>query len=119
MNSEENDLSMYKITAFHFKMKNLRINYTSVKVFKFRLSGLCLVLVAGVGFSWCDHGCGVVLAGVAFVVANRGSSSLQATGFSLLWFLFGDFWAQQLWHTGSGAPCHVGSSWTRDLCPLH
>ena len=23
-------------------------------------------------------------------------------------------WAQQLWHTGSVAPGHVGSSWTRD-----
>ena len=91
MNSEENDLTMYKITIFHFNMKNLTINYMSVKMFKFCLSRLCLVLVAGVGFSWCGQGCGVVLAGVVFVSANRGSSLLQATGFSLLWFLFGDF----------------------------
>ena len=88
---EENDLSMYKITIFHFNMKKRMINYMSVNIFKFCLSRLCLVLVAGVGFSWCGQGCGMVLAGVVFVAANRGSSLLQATGFSLLWFLFGDF----------------------------
>ena len=34
MNSEENDLSVYKTAISHFNMKNLRINYVSVKFFK-------------------------------------------------------------------------------------
>ena len=66
------------------------------------------------------------------VAATRGYSSLQCTGFSLLWLLLlqstasrvhghQQLWpvgsgaqAQQLWFTGLVAPWHVGSSQIRD-----
>ena len=75
---------------------------------------------------------------LSLVVASRGYSSLQCTGFSLQWLLLlqstgsrrmgfsscstqaQKLWlvgsrvqAQQLWHMDLAAPRHVGSSWTR------
>ena len=80
----------------------------------------------------------IAACGLSLVVASRGYSSLQCTGFSLQWLLLlrsmgsrragfsscgtraQQLWlmgsraqAQQLWHTGLVAPQHVGSSRTR------
>ena len=64
---------------------------------------------------------------LSLVVVSGGYFSLQSVGFSLRWLLLLRSMgprhtgfrscgtrAQQLWLTGSVAPRHVGSSWTRD-----
>ena len=69
--------------------------------------------------------------GLSLVVASRGCSSLQSTGFSLWWLLLLQgtgsrcwgfsscgSWAQQLWLTGLGALRHVESSQTRFPTPV-
>ena len=68
----------------------------------------------------------VTAQGLSLVVASRGSSSLWSTGFRRTGFtivlhgLSSDgMHAQQLAHTGSVAPWHVRSSWTRDQTHVH
>lgn len=97
-------------------MKNPRINYMLVKVFKFRLSGLCLVLLA-----WFFFGVVTVVAWswLAWPLLCAAGLLRRPQASHLLWASFGDFWAQQLGHTGSGAPCHGVFPDQKNLCPLH